>query len=35
MKISPAARKMATEAKIDINEIQGTGKNGEFLKRIS
>ena len=32
MKISPAARKMATEAKIDINEIQGTGKNGVILK---
>ena len=31
-KISPAARKMATEAKVDINKIQGTGKNGVILK---
>ena len=31
-KISPAARKMATEAKVDIDKIQGTGKNGVILK---
>jgi len=31
-KISPAARKMANEAKVDINKISGTGKNGVILK---
>ena len=31
-KISPAARKMASEAKVDIGEIKGTGKNGVILK---
>tara|TARA_Y100000591_G_C21793715_1_gene678106 strand:- start:225 stop:1544 length:1320 start_codon:yes stop_codon:yes gene_type:complete len=31
-KISPAARKMATEAKVNIDKIQGTGKNGVILK---
>ena len=31
-KISPAARKMASEAKIDINTIHGTGKSGIILK---
>ena len=30
--VSPAARKIATEAKININNIQGTGKNGVILK---
>ena len=30
--ISPAARKMANEANVDINEISGTGKNGVILK---
>ena len=30
--ISPAARKMASEAKVDIGEIKGTGKNGVILK---
>ena len=30
--ISPAARKMATESKVDINKVQGTGKNGVILK---
>jgi 2-oxoglutarate dehydrogenase E2 component (dihydrolipoamide succinyltransferase) len=30
--ISPAARKMAAEAKIDLSEIEGTGKNGVILK---
>ena len=30
--ISPAARKMANEANVDINEISGTGKNGLILK---
>ena len=31
-KISPAARKMAAEARVDIDKIQGTGKNGVILK---
>ncbi len=31
-KISPAARKMANEANVDINKISGTGKNGVILK---
>ena len=31
-KISPAARKMASEANVDINKIKGTGKNGKILK---
>ncbi len=31
-KISPAARKMATEAKLDIDKVHGTGKNGVILK---
>ena len=31
-KISPAARKMASEANVDINNIQGSGKNGIILK---
>ncbi len=31
-KISPAARKMANEAKIDFESIRGTGKNGIILK---
>lgn len=30
--VSPAARKMATESKIDLNEIKGSGKNGIILK---
>ena len=30
--ISPAARKIANEAKVDINQIKGTGKNGVILK---
>ena len=30
--ISPAARKMATEAKVDLNKIQGSGKHGVILK---
>ena len=29
---SPAARKMASEVKIDINNLEGTGKNGLILK---
>ena len=32
IKISPAARKMADEARINIDKIQGTGKNGVILK---
>ena len=31
-KVSPAARKMASEAKIDLNQVKGTGKNGIILK---
>ena len=31
-KISPAARKMASEAKINLESIRGTGKNGIILK---
>ena len=31
-KISPAARKMATESKIDLDDIMGSGKNGVILK---
>ncbi len=30
--VSPAARKMASEAKVDINKVQGSGKNGVILK---
>ena len=30
--ISPAARKMANEARVDIDKIEGTGKNGLILK---
>ena len=30
--ISPAARKMASEAKVDISKIEGSGKNGVILK---
>ena len=30
--ISPAARKMATEANVDLNQVHGTGKNGVILK---
>ena len=29
---SPSARKLASEAKIDISDIEGTGKNGVILK---
>ena len=31
-KISPAARKMANESNVDINKIDGSGKNGVILK---
>ena len=31
-KVSPAARKMASEAKINLDKITGTGKNGIILK---
>ena len=31
-RISPAARKIASEAKVDLNKIQGTGRNGVILK---
>ena len=31
-KVSPAARKMANEAKIDLDKVKGTGKNGIILK---
>jgi 2-oxoglutarate dehydrogenase E2 component (dihydrolipoamide succinyltransferase) len=30
--ISPAARKIATESKINLNEVNGSGKNGIILK---
>ena len=30
--VSPAARKMAEETKVDLSRIQGTGKNGVVLK---
>ena len=30
--ISPAARKIASEAKIDLNSLEGSGKNGVILK---
>ena len=30
--ISPAARKMAAETKVDLNKIQGSGKHGVILK---
>ena len=30
--ISPAARKMVSEAKVNLNDIEGTGKNGVILK---
>ena len=30
--VSPAARKMASEAKIDLEQVKGTGKNGIILK---
>ena len=30
--VSPAARKMAKESKIDLNEIKGSGRNGIILK---
>ena len=30
--VSPAARKMAEETKIDLSRVQGTGKNGVVLK---
>ena len=32
IKISPAARKMAHEASVNINDISGSGKNGVILK---
>jgi len=30
--VSPAARKMAAESKVDLNKITGSGKNGVILK---
>ncbi len=30
--VSPAARKMATEAKVDLDKIEGSGKHGVILK---
>jgi len=30
--ISPAARKMATEAKVDLSKVEGSGKHGVILK---
>jgi 2-oxoglutarate dehydrogenase E2 component (dihydrolipoamide succinyltransferase) len=31
-KVSPAARKMASEAKVDLSSVEGSGKNGVILK---
>ena len=31
-KVSPAARKMATETKVDLSHVKGSGKNGIILK---
>ena len=31
-KVSPAARKMADEANLDLNNVEGSGKNGVILK---
>ena len=31
-KVSPAARKMAEESKIDLSNVEGSGKNGVILK---
>ena len=31
-KISPAARKMASETKVDLRSVEGSGKNGVILK---
>ena len=30
--VSPAARKMADEIKVDLNQVEGSGKNGVILK---
>ena len=30
--VSPAARKMASEAKVDVSHVKGSGKNGVILK---
>ena len=30
--VSPAARKMANEANVDLNKVEGSGKNGVILK---
>ena len=32
LKVSPAARKIADEAKVDLNLVEGSGKNGVILK---
>ena len=32
LRVSPAARKIASEKKIDIQTIKGSGKNGLVLK---
>jgi 2-oxoglutarate dehydrogenase E2 component (dihydrolipoamide succinyltransferase) len=32
IKVSPAARKMANEAKVNLSNVEGTGKNGVILK---
>ena len=32
LSVSPAARKMAAEAKVDLSKIQGSGKHGVILK---
>ena len=33
LRVSPAARKIASEKKIDIQSIKGSGKNGLSFKR--
>ena len=32
IQVSPAARKMADEAKVDLSHVKGSGKNGVILK---
>ena len=33
LRVSPSARKLASESKIDLQQIEGSGKNGLVLKR--
>ena len=32
LRVSPSARKLASESKIDLQQIEGSGKNGLVLK---